>query len=509
LVERLGGEGRLLRILKHHPRGLVPEATRAYLNRFGIERSLVPAEDDSKLKAAFCGRTSPLRLEHLQGKIPLGTVEEDEAHELVEEDRTLRDYAEAGVDVRLTRANYRTGRLEISAYLSPEDFARYLHKQHFRWERQDPQSLPLGTFRLQLPGNPNAIAAALASGRFPGVLAPYPVEQIYPQGSPENSLIHGMLSRWLGDPAVRAKLSGPLEAVYAEKGEKEGRWARDYERWAAAQRMREFFPMAGDVYVDGGAIDNTPSNSAIDATREWADCTSTSRQEFDLDLYVVFLSTEPKLDPGDLGDPALHEVLLRTLAIQSAAKQPSDAVVVDTINTFGKRAQKLGDALQAVLQSYQEAVVALGEEQSSVLVSQLQVRIKELRLSRGLGHSSQGLLEDLGEWAEQMLAYALPVQVTMVNIYPDEMPMTTLQFTERLGYQQDNALKMLTMGCYQTLSTLRTHLEARKRHLDQQDEQVLAMTRKWMGEEPAEDWRCQRAACVFHALHCAHGFSGA
>ena len=75
---------------------------------------------------------------------------------------------------------------------------------------------------------------------------------------------------------------------------------------------------------------------------------------------------------------------------------------------------------------------------------------------------------------------------------------------------------MLIMGCYNTLWALRNHLEGQKGDLDECDQQTLALARKWMGgeswppepageEEPHHAWRCQRAACVFHAEHCPHG----
>ncbi len=100
------------------------------------------------------------------------------------------------------------------------------------------------------------------------------------------------------------------------------------------------------------------------------------------------------------------------------------------------------------------------------------------------------------------------------------MPLSTLQLTGRLGYRQENALAMLTMGCHNTLWAIRSHLEPQRGLLDDQDRRALALARKWMGVEgwPAdaagkEDlrkaWRCQRTACVFHPHHCAHGASPA
>ena len=56
------------------------------------------------------------------------------------------------------------------------------------------------------------------------------------------------------------------------------------------------------------------------------------------------------------------------------------------------------------------------------------------------------------------------------------MPLSTLQFTERLGYRQENTLKMLTMGCYNALWALRQHLEAQKAaDLDERDRVALGL----------------------------------
>jgi hypothetical protein len=94
--------------------------------------------------------------------------------------------------------------------------------------------------------------------------------------------------------------------------------------------------------------------------------------------------------------------------------------------------------------------------------------------------------------------------------------MSTLQFTQRLGYRKKNAIQMLTMGCYNALWALRTSFEARKNELDDHDRQAYQLTRKWMGIEswpeafPEQEqlrkiWHCQRTACTFHAQHCPHG----
>jgi hypothetical protein len=513
-VERLGGAGDLLRIIKFHRSAPVQEAVRAYLRKFGLERSLVPPADDRKIRDVFVEPVTPLRGEHLSGNVMPVEDEGVEMIGLVDPSRTLRDYAREGIDVRVTRANYRTGRLEISAYLSNEDFVRYMKKQAWRLQRGDADSLPLGSFRLQLPGNPNAVKAALASGRFPGVFLPYPITEIYPLDEPENTLLEKMLSSWLDDPEAVSQMEAAFRALNPD-GDQDGEWDNLLGSWKDSLSMREFFPNLADTYVDGGAIDNTPSNSAIDAVREWAEREGISKRDLVLDLYVVWLHPEPKIDMVDVDDPALHQVVGRTLEISGAAKLSSDAVVVDTINTFGKRGEDLGRALKVLLENLEDG---LPDEGKAALQDGIREAARESGLRGFLGRKSEGILGRMADWTDDILERRLPVHVEKIKIFPEEMPLSTLQFTERFGYRKDNAIKMLTMGCYNTLWALRKHFEEQAKGLDEQDQIAFQLVKKWMDIEQwpkaaqdvdglVETWRCQRTNCVFHERYCRRGAS--
>lgn len=127
LVERLGGLGELLRIFKENRQNMLRESLRTYLARFGMDQSLFPCTGDHMLKNVFTAPATPLNLEHLNGVVS----EQPPAGEsgLIDPDRTSGDYFQVGIDVRLTRANYRTGRLEISGYLSQTGFIDRYHLQ--------------------------------------------------------------------------------------------------------------------------------------------------------------------------------------------------------------------------------------------------------------------------------------------------------------------------------------------------------------------------------------------
>ena len=72
LTERLGGAGQLLDILKHGREAPFEQAIRTYLARFGMERSLVPPQEDGRLTSVFTDPLVPLRLGHLQGRACTG-----------------------------------------------------------------------------------------------------------------------------------------------------------------------------------------------------------------------------------------------------------------------------------------------------------------------------------------------------------------------------------------------------------------------------------------------------
>ena len=523
LIEHLGGAGQLLRIIKEQRDAPFVEAARVYLARFGLSHSLAPAGDDHKLEDVFTQPVSPLRPEHLSGDIDDSGDLALKRLQLIDPQRTLSEYAGQGIAVRLTRANYRTGRLEISAYISPADFLRFLEKQVWRLRVFGPDQVPLGSFRLQVPGDPNAIHAALCSGRYPGVFAPFPLEAVYPSADPKNELLYRLLGAWLDDPGVADQLGrayddirqqAPEKAAEQAPGSDEQDFASLLDAWRKAADMRDYFPRRGDVYVDGGAIDNTPSNSAIDYLREWVDRDGQSRRSVVLDLYVIYLGKEPKVDMSSMKDPSLVDVVKRALDIQGAAVGSSDANTVSTINAFGQRSDDLARALKTVLAGYQESLASLPLDQQNLARQRLAAELRAAGF-HWVGPDSADVLERAADWMTGM-EKRLPLHVEEVKIYPQAMPLDTLQFTERLGYRQDTAIQMLTLGCADTLWALRDHLEDPSHCMDDSDQQTLRLVKLWTGlevlpqglqekEKLRKAWRCQRQACIYHAQHCQHG----
>ncbi len=532
------GLGVLATILtKYHSRKeITREVVRVYLHNLGLEYSVISSAqngregDDSKLEKMFIRKVLPLQREQLAGPIARQTGIPENGKPIIDPVRTLKDYWEKGIDVRLTRANYRTGRLEIAGYLSSEDFLKFMRKQAWRLQKAEPEKMPLGSFRLQLPGNPKAIKAALASGRFPGVFAPFPFKEIYPPEYKENQLLYQLLSN---DQSVAGNTEAFITAYRANQDDNTSSNDPDedcrrlLDSWQASAPVREFFPFPDDTYVDGGSIDNTPSNSAVDATRDWIDNQGGNVRKRDvvLELYIIFLEKEPRLEKEKAANPLLYEVVQRTLAIQSAAVKTSDAVVVDTINNFGDRGDDLARTLLAVIDGLEKSSIVLDQSQLQALEDCIRDEAPiSFLYSYNKAKGQKGTLEFMKDWAEDMLASKLPLQVDEVKIYPDDMTLSTLQFTERLGYKQKNAIDMITMGCYNTLTTIKQRLDTlqkldeaevtkprvagkRQQRMDEQDKKSLALVNKWMSpkEDPKLGWMCTRENCVFHQAHCAHG----
>lgn len=525
LAERLGS-AEVLRIFKYHRSNLLHEALRTYLARFNLERSLVPDGEDKRIMEVFTVPVSPLRPEHLIGTLNPQNENMVQLYQLVDPKRTLRDYARTGINVRLTRANYRTGRLEISAYVTMDEFACFLDKHAWRVNAIGPEKLPLGSFRLQVPGNPVAINAALCSGRFPGVFLPYQLQDIYPENDEENEMLYKLVRGWLADPEIEAEINSVIQKLHSdqEKGdEKADKEAGETELadWMKSEKMRNFFPKIHDTYVDGGAIDNTPYRTAVDFVRDAIQSRGDSTRSETLELYVVYLETEPSVDYDTTEKPFIFEVVSRTLELVNAAKENSRANTFDTINTFGRRAEQLARVLDLVLDSYKETLAGMDEVQRRQVEKQMRQQAQELGVRGFIGKGSEGILDRIGEWTDDMLRNNLPLNVDAVKIYPEKMALSTLQFTERLGYKKDNAVQMITMGCYNTLDSLRTRLEDPKQsgkweNMDSQDQRALTLVREWTGkswqapdptapDKPRPVWQCQRSACSFYKDACLHG----
>jgi hypothetical protein len=517
VIERLGGAGELLRIFMNHRQDLLGEALRTYLARFGMDNSIVPAEDDRKLKDAFTAPITPLNIEHLIGDVV--EIPPQGESSLVDPDRMMRDYHQAGIDVRLTRANYRTGMLEESGYLSQPDFIRWLERNAWRLQSGDPDQIPLGSFRLQIPGNANAINAGLASSRFPGLFTPYPISAIYPSTDPENGPLYDLLANWMDGQLIQEALREAYLVVHQDEEDVEARWKANYESWRNSEVMASFFAYDGDSYMDGGVIDHAPSSSVVDAVRKWVHRKGLSEQDVIIQRYLVFPHPEPKLAPEEAESPTSFEAYTRTQNLQSAAKLASELRMTQKINFIGSQAADFSQALQLWLDGLKEVFPHDSDQPIAEIEEAVQVLARKAGMRGFIGSTSDGILNRLEMW-NKMRFGRLDFEVDEITIRPEKMPMSSIQLTDRLGYRKQNAIDMLTMGCYNTLWTLLSYLDQGGKHFEiadlDQDRAVLELVTKWTGIEQIPDdtearkelqqsWRCQRTACVYHDHHCPRG----
>ncbi len=220
----------------------------------------------------------------------------------------LSSFWAAGVDVRLTRTNVRSGRLEISAHRTlPEVLKRIA---------DDPARA-----RDVIVGDPNAVAAALASAALPVAFVPRSLTEIYPPGPYENLALYAILNgpETAAGFGISPAQHSPLSAAY---------------------------PRADDLYIDGGILDNYPLSPAIDAIKDAARRARSARQASLIyrrthDVFVVFLGPEPKvaeLLPGQAQQMLAYEYGLRAWELTQNAKMLNDARSAERITHLMEQA---------------------------------------------------------------------------------------------------------------------------------------------------------------------------
>ncbi len=220
----------------------------------------------------------------------------------------LSSFRVAGIDVRLTRTNIRSGQMEISAHRSLQEVQTRI--------AEDPDAA-----RHVIVGDPNAVTAALASGAFPVAFVPRALAEIYPPGTPENDTLHAILA----GPAQAANFNvSPVEQ----------------------ELLVTAYPRADDIYLDGGAIDNHPLSAAIDAIKDTARRARSARQADEIyrathDVFVIFLGPKPEiseLPAGQAQQMLAYEYGLRAYNLMQNAKLLGDADNAERITQLMERA---------------------------------------------------------------------------------------------------------------------------------------------------------------------------
>lgn len=388
-----------------------------FLRRHGIEKGLFPTDE---LAAAF-SRPRP--------------ADGGEAVELIPAGRRLSTYAAVGLEVRFTRANLRNGRIEFSAFAPAASLFT-----------QDGQIRPAS--QLKIVGDPDVISAALASGAFPFVFPPVPLERIYPAAPGERGTPNALLRALADGPAAaRAYLRAAHGVTLTDEG------------WRA---LAAIYPQAGDVYIDGGAIDNTPLGSAIAAARDL-------RAER-LEILVVMLDEAPQrreISREQTAALTAPEIGLRGLHFLTTSTVERDAAFAEALT---------GKAMRV-----------------NALIGEIEAAAGRLPAAR-----RRRLRAQIDAWQASGL---LPVEVT--RIWPEKLPMGVLTFDRRVGYNRDKARQALVDGCASTLAALyQRWAPADPARLDPATraarERLLGFVRTSAARPaPGMEWRCANLACRF------------
>ncbi len=538
LVERLGGGiGEVVKNGIMKKGSLAKNVVDSYLKSLDIGVSLVDERAEKRLKEHFTKAHVVLTEEHLDGRLPDDYKECNET--FIEQNRTFKEYYDKQIDLRLTRTNFRTGLFEISAYVPKKAFAQAV-AGYWRVNNLPREGFPVTSFRLELPGNPRVIDAALAASRYPGVFSPLPLHRIYPEDDPENAFLYRLLDEGFASEEVKDKLVAEVDKESREDVEKALGWLGDERHLYFKER---FFPCKKDRYLDGGTIDNTPSNTAIDGIKQRIRLGGGWRRNVSLDLYTVLLHRLPAQEEVEDKDTTLFDVVQRTLMINKAARLTTEAEYVDVVSYYGDRAEQLAEMVLVLLKALEKMDMELNPDPDqkkfpemvrdaadSLLVDEPKRDPKRYKryMQHLLNEKDEKYLSTLKGWSEDQLEKRLPLDIDVVQIHPDDMPLHTLAFTERLGYERQKGIDMITMGCYNTLWELLEHLEMKQQYkLDKQDCISRDLVRLWTGipegEFPKEDdyesqaawqealeekrrsWACKRLECIFHRKHCAYG----
>jgi predicted acylesterase/phospholipase RssA len=318
-------------------------------------------------------------------------------------DQGLSSFYKAGVDVRLTRTNVRSGRLEISTYRSlPEVLTRI---------EANPDSAGGA-----IVGDPNAILAALASAAFPVAFVPRTLREIYPPGSYENG-------------ALYAILDGPDKAAAYGLG------ARQH------SLLKNVYPRADDVYIDGATLDNHPLSPAISAIKDRAYRAPSASQTRQIlrashDIFIIFLGPRPQvveLPDGDAQEMLAYEYGVRAWELRANARVLDDARVAELITQMmeGASGWKKGD-----------------------------------RPNR--------------------------IKVNVNRIYPEQMLTGTLAFHRRMGFNQEDNRHLMAMGCWTMLEVLAQPANCGR--LEDEVKRALDEMRDLDAKAPF-GWRCTHRTC--------------
>ncbi|MCZ7546021.1 MAG: patatin-like phospholipase family protein [Anaerolineae bacterium] len=434
---------------------------------------------------------------------------------LIDADRRFSAYRRLGLNVRFTRTNLRTGYLEVSAFVTVDEFIYDLADLAAEYQRQREADTPIDFLatRVRVPGDPKVVDAAIASSAYPGMVEPIPIDDIYPRPDAEarapaesanaDALLYLLLARDAGNLYAFRGLGDRASAlVFAHR-------TRGAMLQAAVDApgpdalteqlvlVNNLLPLLGDHYIDGGVIDNTPTRSTIDAARD-----SDARGEpgfRDLDVFVVFLNRLPREAPITAQEMAAYllvEIGMRALFLQGQADKVSDVTMQAIISRLLGRLRRVDADLEAAVGAVDELLAGSPSPEAEAALQALRARLVEARTTDLPQH-----------W----------IRTEMFTIFPSEIVLNTVAFHERFGFSTGTAARGVALGCAETLEKLYVMLRRRVtgedgKKADAHERAAFARLLALAGQPEdtdrrrlLENWRCTFRDCVFWARHCAHG----
>lgn len=451
---------------------------------------------------------------------------------IVPETRRLSEYESCDLDVRLTRANVRTGRTEISERLTAAE-----------------ASLPDVDRGRRMLGDPRAVAAALASSAFPSGFPPVPAVALYPEE--ENPQLYAKLTQ-------RARAKRELGRVFGERAKSQYRWLvqrldewterepallrNDHQAELLERIQREFYgeraswsrvssasllclaetrewpqlPVPGDSrysdrYFDGGILDNTPLSAALTAIRDAesrrpapvsasaasAESAASPTQKPIHEMVVVLLAPLPRAryvtaeEAERLEGPALG---LRALRLQAERRLADDVKNAERIDRMLAEKGRMEAALSGVTDRLEAAGV---RERGGA-------REEADRPSPGswaevLGSERpQEAADAAAAQAHQRAPSAHLVRVRVTRVYPNWDLPWLLALDDRLGFDSELAREFQARGCRDTLAALADRHAPDARAGKPLPPQAHAARRLLGGtweEAPSPGWTCRADVC--------------
>lgn len=382
--------------------------------------------------------------------------------QIVPADRRFSDYRRAGVDLRLTRTNVRTGRTEISEHLVPADAAR-----------------PGVDRGRRVLGDPRALPAALASAAFPAAFPPVPAVRLYPPDENPH-LYRRLVERANAKRELRSVFGAQAKAQYLwlmslldELSDRRPEWLRvggetdlitylqahfigERVNWSrisgrallAVVETREWPQLPVDEherftdrYFDGGILDNTPLSTALAALR---DADSRDRDAgadvpTEHEMIVVLVAPLPRRrylsaeESDALGGPAIGA---RALRLQAEKRVYDDLRNAERIDKLLTARDEHAEERAAATPAAPPAAPAPASSWEAVFAGE-----------RGAAAGAR----DASTTAPASPRYA---RVDVTRVYPAWDLPWVLALDDRLGFERTLARDFQARGCRDTLSAI-------------------------------------------------------